>query len=84
MQARVSVCVWSSAAILSLPSTVAAQDRPARELVDLVVRDGPQAAAIRAAVEVVRRDQSARLAPSNPVAEYSREGAGFTEFLQVE
>jgi outer membrane protein TolC len=62
----------------------AAQTRTAQELVEAIVRDGPRAIAIRAEVEVVRRDQAARVAFPNPGVSYSREGAGFTEFLQVE
>ncbi len=65
-------------------STAAAQDRTARELIDVVVREGPQAAAIRAGVDVTRSEQAARLAYPNPGVIYSREGAGFTEFLQAE
>jgi cobalt-zinc-cadmium efflux system outer membrane protein len=61
-----------------------AQDRTEREIVELIIRDGPQAAAIRAETEVTRREQLARLAYPNPGVLYSREGAGFTEFLQVE
>jgi cobalt-zinc-cadmium efflux system outer membrane protein len=62
----------------------AAQDRAERDVVELVVRDGPQARAIRAETEVTRREQLARLAYSNPSVTYSREGAGFTEFFQAE
>ncbi|HEU5287362.1 MAG TPA: TolC family protein, partial [Candidatus Limnocylindria bacterium] len=61
-----------------------AQDRTEREIVDLIVRDGPAAQAIRAEAEVTRREQLMRLAYPNPGVLYSREGAGFTEFLQVE
>ena len=38
-----------------------AQDRTEREIVELIVRDGPQARAIRAESEVTRREQLARL-----------------------
>ena len=62
----------------------AGQDRTEREIVELIVRDGPQARAIRAEAEVTRREQLARLAYPNPSVTYSREGAGFTEFLQAE
>lgn len=48
------------------------------------MRDGPQARAIRAESEVTRREQLARLAHPNPAVTYSRESAGFTEFLQAE
>jgi cobalt-zinc-cadmium efflux system outer membrane protein len=66
------------------PSLAFAQDRSERDVVDLIVRDGPQAQAIRAASEVIRREQLARLPYPNPAVTYSREGAGFTEFLQIE
>jgi hypothetical protein len=52
--------------------------------VELIVRDGPQAQAIRAESEVTRREQLARLAYPNPSITYSRQSAGFTQFLQAE
>ena len=84
MSTRGQVCTWIAAVGLLMPSMGVCQDRTEREVVDLVVRDGPQARAIRAASEVTRREQLARLAYPNPVVTYSREGAGFTEFLQAE
>jgi cobalt-zinc-cadmium efflux system outer membrane protein len=66
------------------PSLALAQERTEREVVELIVRDGPQAQAIRAESEVTRREQLARLAYPNPSVTYSRESAGFTEFLQAE
>ncbi len=83
MLTRGPVCTWM-AAFLLVPVVVAAQDRTEREVVELIVRDGPQARAIRAGTEVIHREQLARLAFPNPGLTYSREGAGFTEFLQVE
>jgi cobalt-zinc-cadmium efflux system outer membrane protein len=83
MPTRAQVCAWITAFGLAAPLTVAAQDRTEREIVDLIVRDGPRARAIRAETEVVRREQLARLAYPNPEVTYSREGAGFTEFLQL-
>lgn len=82
MQLRLSLCAvlvtW-----LAAPAAFA-QERSAREIVDLIVRDGPQARAIQASVEVVRQEQAARRTLANPTAWYTRESAGFTEFLQVE
>ena len=84
MPTRTRVCTWIAGLGLVVPSLVMAQDRTEREIVDLIVHDGPQAHAIRAEAEVTRREQLARLAYPNPRVMYSREGAGFTEFLQVE
>ncbi|MBI2832899.1 MAG: TolC family protein [Acidobacteria bacterium] len=84
MPTRARVCAWIALCGLVVPSLVAAQDRTEREVVDLIVRDGPQARAIRAETEVTRREQLARLVYPNPGVMYSREGAGFTEFLQIE
>ena len=84
MPTRAWARAWIAAAVLATPSTGAAQERTERDVVDLILRDGPQARAIRAETEVVRREQLARLAYPNPDVTYSREGAGFTEFLQVE
>jgi outer membrane protein, heavy metal efflux system len=84
MSTRAQVCTWIAAVGLLVPSIATGQDRPEREIVELIVRDGPQARAIRAETEVTRREQLARLAYPNPSLNYSREGAGFTEFLQAE
>ena len=70
--------------VLSSTLAVAGQDRSDRELVDAIVRDGPRAQAIRIGIDVVRREQAARFTRPNPSVVYSREGAGFTEFFQVE
>lgn len=69
---------------LLAPRSAAAQERSAREIVDIILRDGPQARAIQTSVDVVRQEQAARRTMPNPTAWYAREGAGFTEFLQVE
>ena len=84
MPTRTQVCAWIAGFGLVVPSLALAQDRTEREVVDLIVRDGPQASAIRAETEVSRREQLARLSYPNPGVMYSREGAGFTEFLLVE
>lgn len=84
MPSRAHVCACAVACALALPLEVTAQERSPRELIDVIVRDGPRAVAIRAETDVVRREQFARLAFPNPAAAYTREGAGFTEFLQVE
>jgi cobalt-zinc-cadmium efflux system outer membrane protein len=84
MPTRAQVCTWIAAVGLLAPSMAAGQGRTEREVEELIVRDGPQARAIRAESEVTRREQLARLAYPNPSFTYSREGAGFTEFFQGE
>jgi outer membrane protein, heavy metal efflux system len=84
MPTRAQVCAWIAAAGLLVPSMAAGQGRPERDIVEQIVRDGPQAQAIRAELEVTRREHAARLAYPNPSVTYSREGAGFTEFFQAE
>jgi cobalt-zinc-cadmium efflux system outer membrane protein len=84
MPTRTQVCTWIAAAGVLMPSMAASQDRTEAEIVELIVRDGPRALAIRAETEVTRREQLARLAYPNPSVTYSREGAGFTEFFQAE
>lgn len=84
MPTRAQVCAWIAGWGLVVPSLAFAQDLAERDVVDLIVRDGPQAQAIRAESEVIRREQLARLTYPNPGVTYSREGAGLTEFLQVE
>jgi len=85
MPTLAQVCPWIAGfGLVVMPSLALAQDRTEREVVELIVRDGPQARAIRAESEVTRREQLARLAYPNPAVTYSRESAGFTEFLQAE
>jgi outer membrane protein TolC len=84
MPIRARVCAWIAGFSLMAPSVAMGQDRTEREVVDLIVRDGPRARAIRAETDVTRREQFARLAYPNPGVTYSRESAGFTEFLQIE
>ena len=84
MPSRAPLCAWFAACVVAVPFVALAQERSADEVVDAIVRDGPRAIAIRSDVDVVRRDQLVRLAFPNPAVAYSREGAGFTEFLQVE
>src|SRR5687767_12560178 len=84
MSTRAQVYAWIAAVGLLMPSMAICQDRTEREVVELIVRDGPRARAIRTESEVTRREQHARLAYPNPAVTYSRESAGFTEFLQAE
>ena len=85
MPTRSQVWTWIAGFGLAVvPSLALAQDRTEREIVELIVRDGPRARAIRAESEVTRHEQDARLAYPNPTVTYSRESAGFTEFLQAE
>jgi outer membrane protein TolC len=85
MPTRDQVCTWIAGfGLVVVPSLALAQDRTEYEVVELIMRDGPEARAIRAEWEVTRREQLARLAYPNPAVTYTREGAGFTEFLQAE
>jgi len=72
------------ACILICTTGAAAQELTESQIVDLIMRDGAEARAIRLAADVVRHEQAARAVLSNPTIGYAREGAGFTEFLQVE
>ena len=84
MPSPAPLCAWIAACAVVVPIVAAAQERSADEIVEAIMREGPRAMAIRAEVDVIRRDQHARLAFPNPGVAYSREGAGFTEFFQVE
>src|SRR5687767_13303762 len=70
--------------VVCMASRPQAQEPTEQALVDLIVRDGPQARAIRATTDVVVLEQAARLVFPNPAASYTREGTGFTEFFQVD
>ena len=63
MPTRSQVRTWIAGfGLVVVPSLALAQDRNERDVVDLIVRDGPRARAIRAESEVTRREQDARLA----------------------
>ncbi len=66
MPSRAPLCAWFAACVVAVPFVALAQERSADEVVDAIVRDGPRAIAIRSDVDVVRRDQQARLAFPNP------------------
>jgi cobalt-zinc-cadmium efflux system outer membrane protein len=84
MPSRAPLCAWIAACAVVVPIAAWGQERPAQEIVEAIVRDGPRAIVVRSGVDVVRSEQHARLSFPNPGVAYSREGAGFTEFLQVE
>ena len=74
---------WLCWALL-LPMSAHAQELTDTQLVEMIVRDGAQARAVRATLEVARREQAARTVFPNPGGAYIREGAGFSEFFQIE
>lgn len=84
MPTRAPQCAWIAACALALPALAAAQPARPDDLVELIVREGPRAVAIRAEFDIVQREQAARTVWPNPSLAYSREGAGFTEFFQAE
>jgi outer membrane protein, heavy metal efflux system len=84
MPSRAPLRAGLAACALSLTPWSAAHAQRAQDVVDLIVREGPRAVAIRSEAEVVSPEQAARRAWPNPAVAYSREGAGFTEFFQVE
>lgn len=51
MPTRAPWCAWIAACLVVVPAGARAQDRSPQENVDAIVRDGPQAAAIRAEAE---------------------------------
>ena len=83
MPSRPLVGVWLVTVCFAHTDAIA-QDRTEQEIVDAIVRESPQAAALRATVDVVRREQATRTLLPNPTLTYTREGAGFTEFFQAE
>jgi len=84
MPSRAPLRAGLAAGALSLTAWSVAHAQRAQDVVDLIMREGPRAVAIRAETEVVSREHAARRAWPNPVVAYSREGAGFTEFFEVE
>ena len=70
---------WLACALLWCGS-VHAQELTDSQLIELILRDGTQARAIRATVEVTRREQAARTLFPNPGIAYVAKGRGFTDF----
>lgn len=84
MRTRVRVALVTVVCVACFPLSAQAQLRNEQEILDLIVSESPQAKAIRAVAETVTAQQAARLTFPNPAVSYAREGAGFTEFYQVE
>ena len=84
MRTRYRVALVAAAYVACSPSGLQAQGRPEQEIVEVIVRESPQAKAIRAAAESVTAEQAARSAFPNPSVSYAREGAGTTTFYQME
>lgn len=83
MQTRYRVALVA-AAYLACSRGLQAQGRTEQEIVELILRESPQAKAIRAGAESVRAEQASRWVFPNPAVSYAREGAGMTEFYQME
>jgi cobalt-zinc-cadmium efflux system outer membrane protein len=84
MRTRYRVALVAAAYFVCSPSGLQAQARTEPDIVELIVRESPQARAIRAVAESVTAEQAARTTFPNPAVNYAREGAGLTEFFQME
>jgi len=84
MRTRFRVALVAVVYMACVPLSAQAQLRSEQEILDLIVSESPQAKAIRAVAETVTAQQASRLTFPNPAVSYAREGAGFTEFYQVE
>lgn len=67
-----------------LVGTCSAQTWTEARVLELFAQQSPQAVAARAQIAVAHAEARGRGLYSNPSVSYSREGAGFTEFFQVE
>ena len=83
MPTRERVGCWLTCVAL-WPAVAGAQSVTDIELIEMILRDGAQARAIRSSADVSRHEQAARTVFPNPAAAYTREGAGMTEFFQLE
>lgn len=84
MRTRYRVALVAAAYFACSPAGLQAQARTEQDIVELIVRESPQAKAIRAVAESVTAEQAARSPFANPAVSYAREGAGLTEFFQIE
>ena len=84
MRTRYRVALVAAAYLACNVSGLQAQARTEQDIVELIVRESPQAKAIRAVAESVTAEHAARSVFPNPAVSYAREGAGMTEFYQME
>ena len=84
MRTHYRVALVAAAYFACSPSGLQAQARTEQDIVELIVRESPQAKTIRAVAESVTAEQAARSTFPNPAVSYAREGAGLTEFFQME
>jgi outer membrane protein, heavy metal efflux system len=69
---------------LLLASAGMAQTWTEDRVLDAFARESPQVAAARAQIAVARAEAKGQALYANPAFSFSREGAGYTEFLQAE
>lgn len=81
---KIRACRVALLCPLILAVTCSAQTWTEARVVELFARQSPQAVAARAQVAVTRAEATARAMYGNPSFSYSREGAGLTQFFQVE
>ena len=82
MPTRAQVCTWIAGfGLVVAPSLALAQDRTEREIVELIVRDGPRARAIRAESEVTRREQLRAARVSESRGDVQPRGRGLHRIL---
>src|SRR5689334_11120593 len=81
---KVRACRIAFLLPLMLAGTCPAQTWTEARVLELFAKQSPQAMAARAQIAVTRADARSRGTYNNPSVSYSREGAGTTEFFQVE
>ncbi|HEY6615173.1 MAG TPA: TolC family protein [Vicinamibacterales bacterium] len=84
MRTRYRVALVAAVYLACSPLGLQAQGRTEQDIVELIVRESAQAKAIRAVAESVTAEQAARSTFPNPAVSYAHEGAGLTQFFQME
>src|SRR4030095_654082 len=69
---------------LTIVQTASSQELTEAELIERFLAQSPQIRALRAGLATTRAEVRSRTLYPNPTANYTREGAGFTEFLEFE
>jgi outer membrane protein, heavy metal efflux system len=81
---RAQTVLHLTALTLTIAQIARGQELTEKELIERFFMESPQVRALRAGLATTRAEVQGRTLYPNPSANYAREGAGFTEFLEFE
>src|SRR5436309_15740063 len=84
LSSRVRILFFGVALSAALAGIVSGQELTEAQILERFLARSPHIRVIRASLAATQAEAQVRTRFPNPTATYSREGAGLTEFLQIE